>query len=607
MTATPTDSQQFGPSPEGDETALLDVRKVEPKGRQTWFWSGLWLLLLAASSALGIWAIAFITRLPPLPNCDQISTFSADSERLYCAKQAAISGTERDLVAGVQLIAAWDETHPLYQDSQDVLNRWSKGLFKLAQQRMQAGNLDRAIQLVEYIPPRTDTYGEAGGAVERWQQEWVSGADIATAVTEAVGNENWSGARKQLLEMKRLTSDYWLTDRYQYLGQYIRGEENARRTLNQAKSIASSGQMDDLAEALALVRQIGVQSNSWPEAKPLVTEWGNTLLNYGFQKWEQEDLDGAIAIIQQVPRNLAVKPEARDLVRFAHAQRLATFNQGWEPTYGAMLNLMEAIQAVRGIGSDSLFYDDAQAKLDLWVEQLSDLQQLYSATLVANLHQKGSLKMAINQATSIGTDRPQRQQAQTLISHWTKEIERIEDRPFLTRAQQLASSGDKASLEAAIAEARNIQQGRALRIAAQTDIAKWTKQIQVLEDQPLYSQALDLASEGKLADAIKAAQKIQEGRALYSQAQSSIKDWTNRIQVAADRPILIQAEELAYEGRLTDAIAVAAQIAPGRALYREARNSIAIWDAERAYIRSLQAPIDEPDYYEEDSAGDGVD
>ena len=145
MTATPTDSQQFGPSPEGDETALLDVRKVE--GRQTWLWSGVWLLLLAASSALGIWAIAFITRLPPLPNCDQISTFSADSERLYCAKQAAISGTERDLVAGVQLIAAWDDTHPLYQDSQDVLNRWSKGLFKLAQQRMQTGNLDRAIQL----------------------------------------------------------------------------------------------------------------------------------------------------------------------------------------------------------------------------------------------------------------------------------------------------------------------------------------------------------------------------------------------------------------------------------------------------------------------------
>ena len=214
--------------------------------------------------------------------------------------------------------------------------------------------------------------------------------------------------------------------------------------------------------------------------------------------------------------------------------------------------------------------------------------------------------MAINQATSIWTDRPQRQQAQTLISHWTKEIERIEDRTILARAQQLASSGDKTSLETAIAEARNIQQGRALRIAAQTDIAKWTKQIQVLEDQPLYSQALDLASEGKLADAIKAAQKIQKGRALYSQAQSSIKDWTNRIQVAADRPILIQAEELAYEGRLTDAIAVAAQIGPGRALYREARNSIAIWDAERAYIRSLQAPA-QTDYYGEDSADDGID
>ncbi|MEL6331902.1 MAG: hypothetical protein AAFQ76_04865 [Cyanobacteria bacterium J06626_26] len=609
MTATPTDPQQFSSSPltKGDEPARLDPKIIKPKGRP-WFWSGVWLLLLAASSAVGLWAIALITRLPPLPKCDDISVFSADSERLYCARQAAVSGSEQDLVAGVQLVSDWDDTHPLFQDSQEVTNRWSKGLFKLAQKRMQAGNLDRAAQLLGYIPPRAEIHADASTALERWEQEWVKGTDITTAVTDAVGNQNWSGARKQLRAMKRLTSDYWLKDRHRYLGQYIQREEDDRRHLIQATTLASDGKMASLLEALTLIRQIDVQSQSWSEAKPLIADWSQTLLNYGFKKWEQEDLEGAIAIIQQVPVNLATEPEAKDLVLYAHAQRLATFSQDWEPTYGEILNLMDAIQAMERIDNGSPFYDDAQTHLVRWSNQLSDLQQLYGATLVANLNQKGSLKLAVEQAQAIGPDRPLRQQAQTLVAHWSKEIQRIEDRPFLARAQQLADNGDKVSLEAAIAEARNVEQGRALRIDAQTKIAQWTKQIQVLEDQPLYSTALDLASKGKLPAAIKEARKIQQGRALYSQAQVSIKEWTTRIQVAEDRPILNEAEDLAYEGRLSDAIAVAARISPGRALYGEARNSIAIWDAERAYIQSLQSPL-EPDYYDDDgyAENDGYD
>lgn len=609
MTATPSDPKQFDSASidaEQGASALVETKIDQPKGRQTWFWSTVWLLLLAASSALGIWAVAFITRLPPLPNCDQISVFSADSERLYCARQAAVSGSEQDLVAGIQLISTWDDTHPLHQDSQEVANRWSKGLFKLAQQRMQTGNLERATQLLGYVPPRAEIYEEAQIAAERWRQEWEKGYEIMAAVTTAVSNQNWSGARKQLREIKRLTSDYWLKDRYRHLGQHIQNEEDARRTLIKATNLASNGEMESLAEALTLIRRLEVQNHAWSEAKPLVVEWANTLLDYGLQKWKQDDLDAAIAILQKVPADLATDPEAKELVQFAHAQRLATFKQDWEPTYGVILNLMDAVQAAKAIESSSPFYQDAQAKLDLWTNQLQDLQQLYGATLVANLNQKASFSTAIEQARAITADRPQRQQAQTLIAHWTKEIQRIEDRPLLGRAQQLADNGDKASLQAAIAEAAKIQQGRALRIDAQTKIAQWTKQIQVLEDQPLYSKALDLASKGKLRDAITEARKIQKGRALYSQAQDSIKDWTSRIQVAEDRPILDEAEDLAYQGRLSDAIAVAARIAPGRALYREARNAISIWDAERAYIQSLQQPIEdnyypEGDYYEDDS------
>ncbi|MEM6251789.1 MAG: hypothetical protein AAF821_02600 [Cyanobacteria bacterium P01_D01_bin.156] len=602
MTATPTDPQQFA-SPISQGDAMLATASA-PKRRHMWFWPLLWLLLLAASSTLGIWAMAFMTRLPPLPNCDRIFRFSADSERLYCARQAAVSGAEEDLVAGVNLVADWQESHPLYQDSQDVTNRWSKGLFKFAQQRMQAGSLERAVELLGYIPERAEISQEAKTALGQWQQEWTTGEEILAAVKTAVSNQNWSGARKQLRDIKRLTSDYWLKDQYQYLGQHIQTEEDARRNLLRAQALADSGDMDELAEALGLVRQMDVQSHAWPEAKPLIEEWSNRLLNYGFQKWEQEDLAGAIAIIQQVPVDMEVAPEAKDLVQLAHAQRLASFNQQWVPTYGDIVNLMDAIQAVQGIDSSSPFHLEAEVKLEQWTDQLEDLQTLYGAALMAKLNQKASLQVAIGEAQKIDAERPQRQQAQTLIAHWSREIQRIEDRPLLARAQQLADKGDKASLQAAIAEAQKVELGRALRVDAQTKVAQWTKQIQVLEDQPLYSKALELASKGNLQDAIKEARKIKEGRALYSQAQSSIQEWITRIQIAQDRPILIEAEELAYQGRLSDAIVVAAQIAPGRALYREARNSIAIWDAERAYIESLRAPAVQDDYYEEEETYD---
>jgi hypothetical protein len=71
---------------------------------------------------------------------------------------------------------------------------------------------------------------------------------------------------------------------------------------------------------------------------------------------------------------------------------------------------------------------------------------------------------------------------------------------------------------------------------------------------------------------------------LFEQAQTMIKEWTQTLQIQEDSPILERAKSLAYRGSLTEAINTAAQIAPGRALYGEARNAIKLWESERAYI-----------------------
>ena len=115
------------------------------------------------------------------------------------------------------------------------------------------------------------------------------------------------------------------------------------------------------------------------------------------------------------------------------------------------------------------------------------------------------------------------------------------------------------------------------------------------------TQAQNLANSGELEDAINAAAKVKKGRALYAAAQSAIKNWTEEKQTIEDRPILIRAQNLAAIGSLSAAIDVAAQIGPGRALYEEARTSIAIWAREREYIWSLRSPA----IAEDDSYSDG--
>ncbi|NJM95884.1 MAG: hypothetical protein HC800_00520 [Phormidesmis sp. RL_2_1] len=405
-----------------------------------------------------------------------------------------------------------------------------------------------------------------------------------------------------------MNSNYWVRTRSAQLEAKIDREETARRQLSQARALAKTGDLAKLGEALALVKDINLETAAWVEAKPDVDAWADKVLQYSFQKWEEEDLDGAIAVVQFVPPDLDLPTEAQDLISFGYAKRLATdpYDQ-WTPSYGQVYNLREAIQAVQRISPTSPFYAEAQASLTEWRKKLDDMVQLQYASTLARVGQRATYALAIAEAEKITQERPQRLQAQTLVSHWRKEIQRLEDRPILNQAVQLAAAGGKANLRLAIAEANKVKLGRALRVEGQTYIAEWQDRIEIIEDQPIMDKAAKLAANGKVSglnNAIAEAKKVAKGRALYDEAQASIKAWTTEIQTIEDRPILIRAENLAAIGSLSAAIDTAAQIAPGRALYGEARVSIAIWEKERAYIWSLQAPAADSYGGDGDSYGD---
>ena len=544
---------------------------------------------MVGSGVVGIWALAWLTRIPPLPNCQEITRFSSDSERLICAETQMQSASAQELANAIELTAGWPENHPLYEDAFPILNTASQRLLEKANEAAHRGNLTVAVQRAQQIPLDTPLRQDAQTAIWNWQQEWKTGEAIVSGVEQHIIVRNWEAATQALQDLKTLDSDYWLSIQFGELQQAIDREQRAWSQIEQARALAATEDPDALGEALLLAQQVDLNSHAWSEAKTEIDRWSQNLLLYSFQRWEVCDIDGAVSEVIKVPPDPILAPEARDLIRFSHGQQLAQKARGFQPSYGHLFYLIEAIQAVASIPPNSSFYEAAQASMVEWQAELADAQTLNLAHTVAGFRQEWSFNYATQIAETIALERPHRGQAQTLIAHWRAEIEHIEDRPYVLRARWLAQKGTIAGLQQAIREAGQVALGRALRLEAQTLIAEWLDQIEVIEDQPFLNEANTLASEGKLQEAIAAAEQVQPERALYGQAQTMIKDWTTTIQVAEDRPILDEATARAYEGELSNAIVIASQIAPGRALYNEAQNAIAIWDAEREYIWSLEA------------------
>ncbi|MDB9529836.1 hypothetical protein PN498_27865 [Oscillatoria sp. CS-180] len=572
-----------------NSSSLSERPRVKVRVPLGWFWPLFWSGLMVGSGVMGIWAMTWLTRIPPLPDCEDVTVSSSDSNRLICAQTAMQTGSAKKLIHAIQLTTRFAESHPLHVETYPVLVESSERLLKKATEKMHEGDLATAVGWAGQIPLDTPLRQQAQAAIWNWQQEWKQGQAIENSVEQAIAARDWGVAEEGLQQLKLLSSDYWLSDRHNALKQAKQRESTAWAQIEQARGLANTGDPDNIGQALVIAQRVNLTSRAWNDAQDDIDRWSQNLLLYSFQRWELGDVEGAIAAVQKVPPDPNLAPEAQDLIKFSHANRLATEAQQDQPSYLQLFKLMEAIRAAEKIPVESTFYGAAQQSMQGWKADLEDLRTLQFASGVASLRQGWAYDYATQLAWSVDLERPRRLQAQTLIAHWENEVERIEDRPFLARANALARKSTIPALQAAIAEARNVALGRALRIEAQTAIADWLNQIEVIQDQPILNEANQLAADDKLREAVTVAQQIQDDRALYEQAQAMIQDWTHTIQVEEDSPILEEAKSLAYEGSLTAAINVAAQIAPGRALYNEARNAIGLWEAERAYIWAQEA------------------
>ena len=494
-----------------------------------WLTTG--MISCSVAGAITLIAYRTLTMVPPLINCAALSSPVSDRQALQCAQEAAQSGELSALLSGLALLGEWTAEDPLYAEAQKWLQKWSESVLTVANQNIKAGNLQKAIELAAQIPESSPAYVNAQAALMHWRQANQQIEAITAEVHEAMKWQDWDLASEKISALNALNNAPGRSSRVSVLLQQLAAEKQGRRHISQARELAQTNDPQQLSAAVKLLGQLNPETDAWADVQPELNQWGKTLLAFGAEQWRQGNLDEALAIAEQIAFIHSVSREARHLKHLSQAGKLAiaTANSG-RPSPIHLFNLMEAMAAARQIPPDSQFYPQAQANLQNWAVHLQDVTHLQIAQLSASLELPTSFDFAIGLAQQIAPDRPRRLQAQTLIAHWRTEIERLEDRHYLVRAQKLAEPGTIPSLQAAIAEAGKVSIGRPLRQDAQAMIYDWNQEIEAIVDQPFLTLAQTLAKQGKLRDAIETAAAILPGRALHPQAQVAMQDWRRQIR-----------------------------------------------------------------------------
>lgn len=561
-----------------DASPIL-IKRRNRRGWQLWL---LWLSCLLGLGGLGAAAFFLLATLPPQVNCRQLTPLSPDMDRLHCAQLAAQSGKLDQLVESMKFVESLPANHPLASEVERMMGEWSESILKLSRQKMNQGDLQGAIAIARQMPVSSPLYSQAQATIQKWKTDWQQAQLINVRFQASLKAKDWLVASQQVQALRHLESDYWKQKPLDQLMDKLASEKQAWQLLEEARQFAQSNLPDQLATAIALADKVKSDTYIKAEANVDKGRWSRDLLKVAAIRFQQQDFAGVVDAAHRVPADTPVYSEAQDWMQLSRAYLAAQENH--------LLGSLEAQTAVQKIAPASPLYRRAKFAEMSWQAQFHDQLQLSLAGAVASLDQPLMFQLAIDQAQLIAPQRPQRIQAQTLIAHWRQQIQRIEDRAILAQAKQLALPDTLDSLRGAVAQASLIEQGRPRRIEAQTWIAQWTQRIEVLEDQPILKLAKSFAEQGNLKAAVQAAQQIRPGRALYAETQVVLGDWIAQIQIAEDRPILDEATALAAQGRLTDAINKAAQIRSGRALYDEAQSEIARWVTEREVILSARRP-----------------
>lgn len=519
--------------------------------RFTWkVWAALFVVVFGGVGFLATWQLF---NMQKSPNCPKIFwPVASASLRLYCAQLSADSRTVAGLLEAIALVEALPEDHPLRSQVNQQVEEWARDILNLAEKDYQAGNLEQAIAKARQIPNNMAVAAIIEERIAKWQGTWTEGNDIVSKLEENLRASNWNQSFRLAVDLLNLNNEYWATVKYnEALAKITVAREDSSK-LDNAFNLFARGGLDNWFKVIEEARKIQASSYAYQEAQKLIGKTEDKLQEYAERLIERKQWQALRDLANESPKDLKIKADVSDWSVLSEA--------ALDAETGTVDGLEAGILGLEKIDPSRPLHQTALAMRERWQLQVQDVKILSEARDLAQAGTIEQYSAAIAKAGEVPRNNPLWSQAQQEIGSWNRQIQVIEDRPILERAQEIALPGDINSLSSAIIQARAIGKNRALYRDAQREIRGWQVRIERMEDQPILDQAQALANLEDYSTAIETANQIPPGRALSSEASQNIRRWRRELRA---RQNLQQANQLAATGTpegLTRAIALVANI-----------------------------------------------
>ncbi|MBP0021716.1 MAG: chromosome segregation ATPase [Cyanobacteria bacterium SBLK] len=591
----PKPASKFANPPQKPPIASASLTESSPP-KKSWNWLFGWQLwgsfVVLVSGTTGFAAMALLLKLPAVPNCPEmfLPTASA-SMRLYCAQVAANKQDAENLLYAIQLVQNLPSTHPLRPEIDRVMEGWVTEALRWGEDKYQAGELDEAIALARQVALRFHNKTLIEERIARWRETWSQAEKIEGEIEDHLERSAWGQAFQAAAKLTKLNNSYWGNTRYDQWYERLNLARQESQKLDKAFAQLHRGGLDNLLKAIALAEEVSPDSSAYAEARSLVGEAADRLVDLAFQKLKTGDWQGAIEVANSIPGKLGLNDEIVDINSLADAASTAG--------YGSIANLEDAIALAREIAPGRPLYSRSQALIRQWQTEIEGISNLAQADRLAREGSASAFKAAIAQARLIPANNPRYSEARDKISRWQRRVETLQARSAADRNIQLASAASQGNspfafnprLPAAPSSRENppvnnrSQPNRSTsqptrptsqptRSTPQVDLAARNR------DRSLLDEAVSLANQGRYSEAIQTLGQIDEESSLYFEARNRRDRWQNdsRSQVTLARAY--QQAATRTPNSLRAAIDTARTIPPNSQVAVQSQQAIASWSAE---------------------------
>jgi hypothetical protein len=546
------------------------------------FWA---IITLGISGGLVYLALGLLLNPKAVPNCPEMFVpMSSASLRVYCGQLAASKQTLPDLITAMNLVKDIAPNDPTRGYVESNVQKWSLLILRLAEGAYQEGNYDDAVKAAKKVPNTVAAYKIVSKRLGQWEENWNKAVAYDREARNLLNGSKWVNAYAVAVKLTTLNNRYWATTKYQELADMVQIAKADNSKLDEAHQLIKSTDIASLLKAVEMSNKIDPKSFAHAEAQNIIATAAKQMLKLATVKLDGNDWKGALEIANKTPEAPEVKTELQNLINLAQAQSHAVNS--------TVAELETAISLVQSIKADSPMYQKSQKFSSAWQLEVQDLAGLQHARSMAATGTVTDLQSAITEAQNIPKNNPRGKEAAQVVSEWRKQIETVEDTPFVQAADTLAAGNTIEGVQGAIAQLSQIRPGRALYASSQQKIKQWTADIQRAEDTPILEQAESVANSGDLAAAIKIAQRIGSGRAMSAQRQERVEDWQAQLQAANN---VAASQKLAEKGTpeaLLGAVQAAARVPKSSPLRAQAQSAMDNWGGQMLEIAQSVATTD---------------